>query len=95
MSEQVEVEVLFRNSFSWVFQRTDRGNPSISIQGDSLALLRMRVRRALEALEPGMLDEDSELDLEMAADTLDGMWMIYKQYGWVDEPRTSKRQDAT
>lgn len=84
MSEKFEIEVLHRDSFSWVFQRTDRGAPSISIQGDSLSILASQVEDALKAIREGKWDEDVEYELEAASNTLEYMWQVYRKYGWIE-----------
>ncbi|WP_425514205.1 DUF6959 family protein [Deinococcus aestuarii] len=84
MSERFEVEVFHRTSGTWIFQRPDRGYPSVSIQGDSLALLLSRIQSAIKQLESGQWDEEGEYDLEFVRDTLLGLWSIYQQNGLQD-----------
>lgn len=81
MSEKFEVEVFYRDSGTWVFQRSDRGYPSISIQGDSLGLLLSRVESLKKQLESGQWNEESEYDLEFVRDRLLGLWTTYQQHG--------------
>ena len=81
VSEKLEVEVFYRNSGVWVFQRPDRGYPSISIQGDSLALMLSRVESVIKQLESGHWDEEGEYDLEFVRDALLGLWTTYQQHG--------------
>lgn len=81
MSEKIEVEVFYKNSSVWIFQRPDRGYPSISIQGDSLALLATRLQLAVEQIKSGRWDEEVEYDLESVQDALSGLWTIYQEHG--------------
>ncbi|MEF2276875.1 hypothetical protein V3W47_01100 [Deinococcus sp. YIM 134068] len=81
VSEKFEVEVFYRNSGVWVFKRPDRGYPSISIQGDSLALMLSRIESTIKQLESGQWNEEGEYDLGFVRDALLGFWTIYQQHG--------------
>ena len=93
MSEKVEVEIFHRGSFSWVFQRTDRGMPSISIQGDSLGILVSQLAIGLDALQKGQVDKEAELELQDAFETLDAMRTLYMTHGWVKFPESAQEQE--
>ena len=76
-----EVEVLYRNSACWIFQRTDRGYPSSSIQGDTLALLEGRIVNVREKVRKNELDDEFEYDLEYVQESLSYLWDVYQRFG--------------
>ena len=79
-----KVKVLCKTEFSWIFQRTDRGMPSISIQGDSLGNLVSQVAAALDAIENRIIDDEVEAELRDAFETLDKMYSLYLKHGLIE-----------
>lgn len=94
MSEKIEVEVFYRSSSAWVFQRTDRSYPSISIQGDSLSLLLSRAESIVNHLEAGQWDEEVAYDLEYVRDVLSNLWDIYQKHGLRNQASNTQDQTA-